>query len=43
MCIPSGRFALLREIAAAAVLLAPNGGEPVNAIDLFIDGGCTIV
>jgi NAD(P)-dependent dehydrogenase (short-subunit alcohol dehydrogenase family) len=41
--IPSGRFALPEEIAAAAVFLASNGADMINGADLLIDGGYTIV
>lgn len=41
--IPSGRFALPQEIAAAAVFLASNGAEMVNGADLIVDGGYTII
>ena len=41
--IPSGRFALPQEIAAAAVFLASSGAEMINGADLLIDGGYTIV
>ena len=42
MYISSGRFGLLREIAATAALLAPSGGELINAVDLYMDDGCII-
>ena len=41
--IPSGRFALPQEIAAAAVFLASNGADMVNGADLVVDGGYTII
>ena len=41
--IPSGRFALPQEIAAAAVFLASNGADMVNGADLLVDGGYTII
>ena len=41
--IPTGRFALPEEIAAAAVFLASNGADMVNGADLLIDGGYTII
>ncbi len=41
--IPSGRFALPEEIAAAAVFLASSGADMVNGADLLVDGGYTIV
>jgi len=41
--IPSGRFALPDEIAAAAVFMASNGADMINGADLLIDGGYTIV
>lgn len=41
--IPSGRFALPEEIAAAAVFLASNGADMINGADLLVDGGYTIV
>ncbi len=40
--IPTGRFALPEEIAAAAVFLASDGAEMINGADLIIDGGYTI-
>jgi NAD(P)-dependent dehydrogenase (short-subunit alcohol dehydrogenase family) len=40
--IPTGRFALPEEIAAAAVFLASNGSDMINGADLIIDGGFTI-
>ena len=40
--IPTGRFALPEEIAAAAVFLASNGSDMINGADLVIDGGYTI-
>ena len=40
--IPTGRFALPEEIAAAAVFLASNGADMINGADLLIDGGYTI-
>jgi D-threitol dehydrogenase (NAD+) len=41
--IPSGRFALTEEIAAAAVFLASNGADMINGADLLVDGGYTII
>lgn len=41
--IPTGRFALPEEIAAAAVFLASSGADMVNGADLLIDGGYTII
>lgn len=41
--IPSGRFALPEEIAAAAVFLASNGADMINGADLLVDGGYTII
>jgi NAD(P)-dependent dehydrogenase (short-subunit alcohol dehydrogenase family) len=41
--IPSGRFAIPEEIAAAAVFLASNGADMINGADLLVDGGYTIV
>jgi NAD(P)-dependent dehydrogenase (short-subunit alcohol dehydrogenase family) len=41
--IPSGRFALPEEIAAAAVFLASNAADMINGADLLVDGGYTIV
>lgn len=40
--IPTGRFALPEEIAAAAVYLASPAAAMVNGADLIIDGGYTI-
>lgn len=40
--IPTGRFAMPEEIAAAAVFLASNGSNMINGADLVIDGGYTI-
>jgi len=40
--IPSGRFALPEEIAAAAVFLASGGADMINGADLLIDGGFTV-
>lgn len=40
--IPTGRFALPEEIAAAAVFLASNASNMINGADLIIDGGYTI-
>ncbi|MHB1342046.1 MAG: SDR family oxidoreductase, partial [Coriobacteriia bacterium] len=40
--IPTGRFALPEEIAAAAVFLASSGADMINGADLLIDGGYTI-
>lgn len=41
--IPSGRFALPEEIAAAAVFLASNAADMINGADLLVDGGYTVV
>jgi len=41
--IPTGRFALPEEIAAAAVFLASAGADMINGADLVIDGGYTIL
>jgi NAD(P)-dependent dehydrogenase (short-subunit alcohol dehydrogenase family) len=41
--IPSGRFALPEEIAAAAVFLASNGADMINGADLLVDGGYTVI
>jgi NAD(P)-dependent dehydrogenase (short-subunit alcohol dehydrogenase family) len=40
--IPTGRFALPEEIAAAAVFLASDGADMINGADLLVDGGYTI-
>ena len=40
--IPTGRFALPEEVAAAALFLASNGSDMINGADLIIDGGFTI-
>jgi NAD(P)-dependent dehydrogenase (short-subunit alcohol dehydrogenase family) len=40
--IPTGRFALPREIAAAALFLASGASDMVNGADLVVDGGYTI-
>lgn len=40
--IPTGRFALPEEIAAAAVFLAGDGARMINGADLVVDGGYTI-
>jgi NAD(P)-dependent dehydrogenase (short-subunit alcohol dehydrogenase family) len=40
--IPTGRFALPEEIAAAAVFLAGDGAGMINGADLVVDGGYTI-
>jgi NAD(P)-dependent dehydrogenase (short-subunit alcohol dehydrogenase family) len=40
--IPTGRFALPDEVAAAAVYLASDAAAMVNGADLLIDGGYTI-
>jgi NAD(P)-dependent dehydrogenase (short-subunit alcohol dehydrogenase family) len=40
--IPSGRFALPEEIAAAAVFLASGGADMINGADLLVDGGFTV-
>lgn len=40
--IPSGRFAMPEEIAAAAVFLASGGADMINGADLLIDGGFTV-
>ncbi|NVN05273.1 D-threitol dehydrogenase [Asaia spathodeae] len=41
--IPTGRFAIPEEIAAAAVFLASSGAAMINGADLLIDGGYTIL
>ena len=40
--IPTGRFAVPGEIAAAAVFLASDAAAMVNGADLLVDGGFTI-
>lgn len=40
--IPTGRFALPREIAGAALFLASGASDMVNGTDLVVDGGYTI-
>jgi len=40
--IPTGRFALPEEIAAAAVYLASDAAAMINGADLMVDGGYTI-
>jgi D-threitol dehydrogenase (NAD+) len=40
--IPTGRFALPEEIAAAAVFLASDSARMINGADLLVDGGYTI-
>lgn len=40
--IPTGRFALPEEIAAAAVFLASDGANMINGADLLVDGGYTV-
>jgi NAD(P)-dependent dehydrogenase (short-subunit alcohol dehydrogenase family) len=40
--IPTGRFALPEEIAAAAVFLASQSSDMVNGADLVVDGGYSI-
>lgn len=40
--IPTQRFALPEEIAAAAVFLASDSAKMINGVDLLIDGGYTI-
>ena len=40
--IPTGRFALPEEIAAAAVFLVSEGADMINGADLLVDGGYTI-
>lgn len=40
--IPTQRFALPEEIAAAAVFLASDAAKMINGVDLLIDGGYTI-
>jgi NAD(P)-dependent dehydrogenase (short-subunit alcohol dehydrogenase family) len=40
--IPTGRFALPEEIAAAAVFLASSSSDMVNGADLVVDGGYSI-
>ncbi|GBQ91766.1 GolD/DthD family dehydrogenase [Asaia krungthepensis] len=41
--IPTGRFAIPEEIAAAAVFLGSSGAAMINGADLLIDGGYTIL
>jgi hypothetical protein len=43
MRVPSGGFACLRRIAAAAAHLASDGGDLINDVDLFIDSGYIII
>lgn len=40
--IPTGRFALPEEIAAAVLFLSSNASDMVNGADLVVDGGYTI-
>ena len=40
--IPTGRFALPDEIAAAAVFLASDAAAMINGADLLVDGGYTV-
>ena len=40
--IPTGRFALPEEVAAAVLFLSTNGSDMVNGADLVVDGGYTI-
>lgn len=40
--IPTGRFALPEEVAAAAVYLASDAARMVNGADLVVDGGYSI-
>lgn len=40
--IPTGRFALPEEVAAAALFLASSNSGMINGADLLIDGGYTI-
>jgi NAD(P)-dependent dehydrogenase (short-subunit alcohol dehydrogenase family) len=37
--VPPGRFALAREIAAAAAFLASDASSYVNATEFLVDGG----
>jgi len=39
--VPSGRFADVREIAAAALFLAGDDSSYVNAASFIVDGGIT--
>ncbi len=40
--IPTGRFALPEEIAAAVLFLSSNASDMINGADLLVDGGYTI-
>ncbi|MEP6798267.1 MAG: GolD/DthD family dehydrogenase [Lapillicoccus sp.] len=40
--IPTGRFALPEEIAAAVLFLCSNASDMINGADLLVDGGYTI-
>lgn len=40
--IPTGRFALPEEVAAAAVFLASDAAAMINGADLLVDGGYTV-
>lgn len=40
--IPTGRFALPDEIAAAVLFLSSDASDMINGADLLVDGGYTI-